>query len=75
MSEQILMLGHERKASEIVNGSAGSLGVSTRQRQGQIEKRLVLIPGRERRKPEKKNGKHFSLQCLKGELIIVGSGI
>lgn len=47
-------IGHERKVSEIVNGSARSLRVSTRQRQGQIEKCLVLIPGRERRKPEKK---------------------
>lgn len=68
-------IGHERKVSEIVNGSARSLRVSTRQRQGQTEKCLVLIPGRERRNPEKKNGKHFSLQCLKGELIIIGSGI
>lgn len=59
-------IGHERKVSEIVNGSARSLGVSTRQRQGQIEKCLVLIPGRERRNPEKKKRKTFLTTVFEG---------
>lgn len=58
--------------SEIVNDSVRSLWVNNRQRQGQIEKHPVLITGKERRKTEKK-GKRFLLQCLKGELIIMGS--
>jgi len=60
--------------SEIVNDSVRSFWVNNRQRQRQIEKHPVLVTGREGRKTEKR-GKRFLLQGLKGELIVIGSGI